>query len=123
MDVTAFDKNNKKIMAIGRLDEDSEGLLLLTTDGKVSENCSTEDYRKRVLGASEWTYYGECSRTSFVGGYRFAYHHLHRPRLHRCRRLLLNTGVIVAIEVLKEGPGGLFTPRCLVKLQSWRRSW
>lgn len=37
VDVTAFDKNNKNIMAIGRLDEDSEGLLLLTTDGKVSE--------------------------------------------------------------------------------------
>jgi 16S rRNA U516 pseudouridylate synthase RsuA-like enzyme len=37
VDVTAFDKNNKNIMAIGRLDEYSEGLLLLTTDGKVSE--------------------------------------------------------------------------------------
>jgi len=36
VDVAAFEANNN-IMAIGRLDEDSEGLLLLTTDGKVSE--------------------------------------------------------------------------------------
>lgn len=33
-------------MAIGRLDEDSEGLLLLTTDGKVSEAISSADIEK-----------------------------------------------------------------------------
>ena len=41
----------KETMAIGRLDEDSEGLLLLTTDGKVSyEICS---------GAVEKEYYAQ----------------------------------------------------------------
>ncbi len=34
------------IMAIGRLDEDSEGLLLLTTDGKVSENVRSKKVEK-----------------------------------------------------------------------------
>jgi 23S rRNA pseudouridine2457 synthase len=34
------------IMAIGRLDEDSEGLLLLTTDGKVSEQIRSEKFEK-----------------------------------------------------------------------------
>ena len=42
------------IMAIGRLDEDSEGLLLLTTDGKVSERiCSSKvdkEYYAQVDG-------------------------------------------------------------------------
>ncbi len=33
-------------MAIGRLDEDSEGLLLLTTDGKVSEQIRSEKTEK-----------------------------------------------------------------------------
>ncbi|MBK8503666.1 MAG: pseudouridine synthase [Saprospiraceae bacterium] len=34
------------IMAIGRLDEDSEGLLLLTTDGKVSEQVRSKKIEK-----------------------------------------------------------------------------
>eukprot|EP00984_Skeletonema_dohrnii_P001020 scaffold323_cov74-Skeletonema_dohrnii-CCMP3373.AAC.4 len=34
------------IMAIGRLDEDSEGLLLLTTDGKVSEQVRSKSVEK-----------------------------------------------------------------------------
>ena len=34
------------IMAIGRLDEDSEGLLLLTTDGKASENVRSKKVEK-----------------------------------------------------------------------------
>ena len=34
------------IMAIGRLDETSEGLLLLTTDGKVSEQVRSKIYEK-----------------------------------------------------------------------------
>ncbi len=34
------------IMAIGRLDEDSEGLLLLTTDGKVSEQVRSKKVEK-----------------------------------------------------------------------------
>ena len=33
-------------MAIGRLDEDSEGLLLLTTDGKLSEKVRSKDVEK-----------------------------------------------------------------------------
>lgn len=33
-------------MAIGRLDEDSEGLLLLTTDGKLSEKVRSRDIEK-----------------------------------------------------------------------------
>ncbi|WP_299824756.1 pseudouridine synthase [uncultured Pontibacter sp.] len=33
-------------MAIGRLDEDSEGLLLLTTDGKMSEQVRSKDVEK-----------------------------------------------------------------------------
>eukprot|EP00957_Ditylum_brightwellii_P156384 11902471-Ditylum_brightwellii.AAC.1 len=33
-------------MAIGRLDEDSEGLLLLTTDGKVSEQVRRKSVEK-----------------------------------------------------------------------------
>ena len=36
----------KGIMAIGRLDEDSEGLLLLTTDGKVSEQVRSKKVEK-----------------------------------------------------------------------------
>lgn len=45
-----FEKNNNKnIMAIGRLDEDSEGLLLLTTDGKVSQKV-----RGRAIEKEYW---------------------------------------------------------------------
>jgi len=36
----------KGIMAIGRLDEDSEGLLLLTTDGKLSEKIRSKSIEK-----------------------------------------------------------------------------
>jgi 23S rRNA pseudouridine2457 synthase len=36
----------QNIMAIGRLDEDSEGLLLLTTDGKVSEQVRSKKVEK-----------------------------------------------------------------------------
>jgi len=35
--LTSIIKTPKNLMAIGRLDEKSEGLLLLTTDGKISE--------------------------------------------------------------------------------------
>ncbi len=37
------------IMAIGRLDEDSEGLLLLTTDGRVSEFIRSQNTEKEYL--------------------------------------------------------------------------
>jgi len=36
----------EETMAIGRLDEDSEGLLLLTTDGKVSEEIRSSKIEK-----------------------------------------------------------------------------
>jgi 23S rRNA pseudouridine2457 synthase len=36
----------ENVMAIGRLDEDSEGLLLLTTDGKVSEQVRSRKVEK-----------------------------------------------------------------------------
>lgn len=36
-------------MAIGRLDEDSEGLLLLTTDGKMSETIRSAKYEKEYF--------------------------------------------------------------------------
>ena len=36
----------KGIMAIGRLDEKSEGLLLLTTDGKLSDTVNSSKYEK-----------------------------------------------------------------------------
>lgn len=39
----------KNTMAIGRLDEFSEGLLLLTTDGKVSELIRSNKYEKEYL--------------------------------------------------------------------------
>ena len=38
--------NSGNVMAIGRLDEDSEGLLLLTTDGKVSERVRRKSVEK-----------------------------------------------------------------------------
>ncbi len=37
------------IMAIGRLDEDSEGLLLLTTDGKVSQAVRSKEIEKEYI--------------------------------------------------------------------------
>jgi len=36
-------------MSIGRLDEDSEGLLFLTTDGKVSEQVEARRWRKNTM--------------------------------------------------------------------------
>ena len=36
-------------MAIGRLDEKSEGLLLLTTDGKISELIRSQKLKKNML--------------------------------------------------------------------------
>ena len=39
----------KGTMAIGRLDEDSEGLLLLTTDGKVSEAVRSKKVSKEYF--------------------------------------------------------------------------
>jgi 23S rRNA pseudouridine2457 synthase len=42
-------------MAIGRLDEDSEGLLLLTTDGMMSEIFALK-VEKRILCSSRWYY-------------------------------------------------------------------
>eukprot|EP00985_Skeletonema_marinoi_P035478 scaffold46671_cov88-Skeletonema_marinoi.AAC.3 len=44
-DTTLLPSNNG-VMAIGRLDEDSEGLLLLTTDGKVSEQVRRKSVEK-----------------------------------------------------------------------------
>ena len=46
------------IMAIGRLDEKSEGLLLLTTDGKMSAHINSQkvekEYYAQVDGAISW---------------------------------------------------------------------
>jgi 23S rRNA pseudouridine2457 synthase len=41
-------------MAIGRLDEDSEGLLLLTTDGMMSDLALKKV--ERILCSSRWYY-------------------------------------------------------------------
>jgi 23S rRNA pseudouridine2457 synthase len=48
VDAAAFGKKNNNIMAIGRLDEDSEGLLLLTTDGKVSERVRGKTIERNI---------------------------------------------------------------------------
>lgn len=42
-------------MAIGRLDEDSEGLLLLTTDGQVSEKIRSRSFEKEYLAQVDGT--------------------------------------------------------------------
>ena len=44
--LSSSDLNSGTVMAIGRLDEDSEGLLLLTTDGKVSERVRRKSVEK-----------------------------------------------------------------------------
>ena len=46
----------EKTMAIGRLDEASEGLLFLTTDGMMSEIIRGKKHRKRILCAIRWCY-------------------------------------------------------------------
>jgi len=42
------------IMAIGRLDEDSEGLLFLTTDGVMSERVRSKKVEKDRHGPTSW---------------------------------------------------------------------
>ena len=42
------------IMSIGRLDEKSEGLLLMTTDGKLSDTINCSGIEKEYLAQLHW---------------------------------------------------------------------
>ena len=53
-------------MAIGRLDVASEGLLLLTTDGKVSAEIRSNKYEKEYIGYRRCRFY-RVSFSSVIG--------------------------------------------------------
>jgi 23S rRNA pseudouridine2457 synthase len=55
------------IMAIGRLDEDSEGLLLLTTDGKMSENVRSKKVEKEYFAQVDGQITDEAIKTMMEG--------------------------------------------------------
>ena len=57
-------------MAIGRLDEDSEGLLLLTTDGKMSEKVRSKTVEKE--------YYAHVHNILFLRFYFVLFHSFYR---------------------------------------------